>query len=150
MMRLVPVFVLALVACSSGDPGDPVPSDVKGSPSDVRTAPGTYAGYRVSYPCSQFSVAVGVQGIGSNPVTDLNDISRLGLDIGAALTDLPSLNSYAGQSVQCHAGIGTGVSLDDWRDVDRVIARIGGFLRERDLSLQVAIWVEGSPVLDQH
>lgn len=143
MMRLVPIFVLALVACS-GDPL-PIPSDVKGSPSDLRTAPGTYAGYRVSYPCSEASVNVGVEGIGANPVTTFNEVTRVGADILAALADMPSVFGGWGYGVQCHAGTGTGVSLDDWRDVDGVIARIGAYLSERDLSLQVGIEVSGIP-----
>jgi len=142
MMRLVPVFVLALVACSS----DPIPSDVLGSPSDLRTAPGTYAGYRVSYPCSGSWVNVGVEGVGANPVTTLADITRVGADILAALADVPSVFGGGGYGVQCHTGVGTGVDLDDWRDVDRVIARIGELLGERDLSLQVGISVSGIPV----
>ena len=52
----------------------------------------------------------------------------------------------AGYGVQCHTGVGTSVDLNDWRDVDLVIARIGAFLGERDLSLQVGISVSGVPV----
>jgi hypothetical protein len=142
MVRLMPVFVLAFAACS----GDRIPSDVKGSPGDLHTQPGTYAGYRVSYPCSEASVNVGVEGVGANPVTTSNDISRVGTDLLAALADVPSVWGGAGYGVQCHAGTGTRVSLDDWRDVDAVVARIGAYLGERDLSLQVGISVGGIPV----
>ena len=146
MMRLVPAFVVVLVACSS----DPIPSDVLGSPSDLRTAPGTYAGYRVSYPCSESSVDVGVEGVGANPVTTINATSGAGAELLAALADIPSVFGGGGYGVQCHTGTGTSVYLDDWRDVDRVIARIGAFLGEHDLSLQVGISVSGIPVALHH
>lgn len=144
MVRLLPVFVLAFAACS----GDRLPSDVNGSPSDLRTAPGTYVGYRVSYPCSESSVHVGVEGIGANPVTTIGDVSRVGAGILAALADVPSVWGGGGYGVQCHVGTGTSVDLDDWRDVDGVVARIGAYLAERDLSLQVGISVSAVPVAD--
>ena len=146
MLRLMPVFVLAFAACS-GDPQGPdrIPPDVKGSPSDLHTPPGTYAGYRVSYPCSMSWIAVGVQGIGANVVTDSNDIFRIGTEIFATLSDVPSVFSHGGEGLQCHAGIGTNIALDDWRDVDTLIARIGAYLHEHDLSLQVGIEVSGIP-----
>jgi hypothetical protein len=142
MVRLMPVFVLAVAACGA----DSIPSDVNGSPSDLRTAPGTYAGYRVSYPCAGAWANVGVEGAGANPVTANDAISRVGADILAALADVPSVWGGGGYGLQCHAGTGTRLSLDDWRDVDRVIARIGALLAERDLSLQVGIQVSGVPV----
>jgi hypothetical protein len=146
MVRLVLGFVLAVAACS----GDPIPSDVNGSPSDLRTAPGTYAGYRVSYPCAEAWVNVGVEGVGANPVTTIDGISRVGADILAALADVPSVWGGAGYGLQCHLGAGMSVSLDDWHDVDRVIARVGALLGERDLSLQVGISVSGQPVADRN
>jgi hypothetical protein len=142
MRRLVLVLVLA--ACS----GDPMESDVtgvKGSPSDLRTAPGTYDGYRVRHPCSESSVDIGIEGLGANLVTDY-DISRAGHDILASLADVASVYGGAGMGLQCHAGIGTHVFIDDWRDADGVVARIGAYLRERDLSLQVGISVSPIPV----
>lgn len=145
MMRFIPVVVLAFVACS-GDPVDRIPSDVTGSPSDLHTPPGSYAGYRVSYPCSGSWVNVGVEGVGANPVTTINGVTRVGADILASLADVPSVFGGGGYGLQCHSGVGTSVSLDDWRDVDAVIARIGAYLGERDLSLQVGISVSGVPV----
>jgi len=141
MVRLVLVLVLVLAACS----GDSIPSVVNGSPSDLRTAPGIYAGYRVSYPCAGASVDVGVEGLGANPVTTSDGISHAGADILASLADVPSVWGGGGYGLQCQSGIGTSVSLDDWRDVDQVVTRVGALLRERDLSLQIGIFVSGIP-----
>jgi hypothetical protein len=88
----------------------------------------------------------GVEGVGANPVTTSDGISRVGADILAALADVPSVWGGGGYGLQCRSGTGTTVSLDDWRDVDRVITRIGAVLAERDLSLQVGIQVSGVPV----
>jgi hypothetical protein len=57
------VLVLVLAACS-GESIDSGESGVNGSPGDLRPAPRTYAGYRVSYPCAGTSVDVGVEGLG--------------------------------------------------------------------------------------
>lgn len=142
-MRLV--LVLALAACSSGSTGSGK-SGVSGSSGDLHTAPGTYAGYRVSYPCEGTWVDVGVEGLGANLVTTSDGLSRVGADILASLADVPSVWGGGGHGLQCHSGTGTTLSLDDWRDVDRVVTRIGALLRERDLSLQVGISVSGVPV----
>jgi hypothetical protein len=141
-IRYLVLIVLVLAACSD----DSIESLVKGSPSDLRTAPGTYDGYRVSHPCSGNSVDVGLEGLGAHPVTTDRDIAGVGSDIVASLADVSSVWGGAGQGLQCHSGIGTTVSLDDWRDVDRVLVRIGTLLRERDLSLQVGISVSDIPV----
>lgn len=119
---------------------------MSGSPSDLRTEPGAYAGYRVSYPCSEISVDVGVEGLGANRVTSEFAIAEIGADLLASLADVSSVWGGGGFGVQCSAGLGTTISLDDWRDVDRVTARIGAMLSERDLALQVAISVGPVPV----
>ena len=145
-MRLVAVASLAfgclLSACIEEHHGP----GVVGSPADMTTPPGDYTGYRVVTECAGTWADVGVTGTGSLAITDVAAIAAAGQDLRMQLTDLASIWGWGGYGLACEAGIGTNISLSDWRDVDTVIARTGAWLRAHDYGLQVGISVGGIPV----
>lgn len=134
------VLAVALIGCMA-DHGGP---SVRGSSRDVSTAPGTYDGFRVVQHCAQGTV--GVIGTGATPLATVDAIAAAGQDLHARLLDLASIWEWGGYGLVCEPGVGTVIALDDWRDVDTVIARTGAWLRERDLSLQVGITLGSIPV----
>ena len=143
-MRSTAVLLLFLACVPNQENG----SGVKGSRADMKTTVGTYAGYSVTFPCAGTWADVGLRGLGTVELTSSDQIAQAGNDILAALKDIPSVWGGAGYGLQCESGVGTNVWLDDWRDVDRVIARVGQLLHDRNLGLQVAIKVDGIPVPD--
>ena len=112
---------------------------VRGSPGDVHTAAGDYAGYRVVRPCAMAYADLGVRGTGSVILTQAM-IEAAGTEILQLIGDL-WLPGGGGYGLSCEAGVGTELMLGDWRDVDTAIARVGPWLAERDLALQVAVSV---------
>jgi hypothetical protein len=141
--RFLPLLMgLVLGGCGAGS----ADSAVKGSPADVVTAPGVYPGYRVVMPCPGSGVDLGIRGLGTKEVATADEVWKVGGEIDLSLRDLQSVWSAGGYGASCETGLGTLVHLDDWRDVDRVIARIGAMLRERDLSIQVGLSVVSVPV----
>ena len=141
-MRWFPVL---LVVGGCVDMEDRGPTIV-GTSGDVTTEPGDYTGYRVVSPCEDSFVNIGVIGTGSIDVPDANDISALGSELGASLRDVTSVWGSAGYGLACEPGLGTSIYTNDWRDVDMLIARIGEFLRDRDVALQVGVNVGSQPV----
>ncbi len=141
-MRRAAILCIVLAGC------DPAPETVGvlGSRSDVSTRAGSYSGYRVVMACPTTAVNVGVIGTGSVAVTDVNAIAHAGEELQAQLIDIRSIWGSGGYGLVCEAGVGTSISLDDWRDVDAVIARAGAFLEARDLALQVGITVGSVPI----
>lgn len=120
---------------------------VVGSATDVTTPPGDYVGYRVVRPCASTWTDVAVIGTGGVAVTETAAISAAGQELhDVVATDLASVWGWGGYGLVCDDGIGTQISLSDWRDVDTLIARVGDYLREHDYALQVGISVEGIPV----
>ena len=144
MARVGLVSGVALCACAT-QPSGP---GILGSPSDVTTPSGSYTGYRVVTACPTDFASIGVIGTGTVAVPKVADIASIGRDLRAQLTDITSVWGAGGYGLVCEPGVGTEISLDDWRDVDTVIARVGAFLHGRDLALQVGITVESIPVAD--
>lgn len=141
-MRLV-ALALLLPACVIDRPEGP---GVVGTPGDVTTAAGDYAGYRVVRTCGDAWTDVGVIGTGSVALTQTADISAAGEQLHDQISDIVSVWGWGGYGLVCEPGIGTQIDLSDWRDVDTVIARVGDYLREHDYKLQVGIAVGGIPV----
>jgi hypothetical protein len=137
-------LLLAVLGACSVAPEDA--HDVVGSPDDVATIPGAYAGYRVVAPCATTAFALGVSGTGSVAITDTTAISAAGQSLATELADVSSIWGWGGYGLACEPGIGTQILLDDWTQVDTVIARTGAWLAARDLALQVAIEVGPPPV----
>jgi hypothetical protein len=121
-------------------------STIIGTSSDVATAPGDYIGYRVVTPCEDSYVNIGVIGTGSVEVTDSAQISAAGTELAATLRDVPSIWGHSGYGLSCEPGLGTTIYTNNWRDVDTLITRVGEFLRDRDVALQVGIGVDSQPV----
>lgn len=140
-MRLVAAALFCLSACIQFD--DREGDGVIGSRADMQTPPGDYVGYRVATTCSGTWTDVGVIGTGTSEPTD---VAAAGQELYARLTDFTSIHSWGGTSLVCEPGIGTSLHLNNWRDVDHLIVRVGDWLRERDYKLQVGISVEGIPV----
>jgi hypothetical protein len=139
-MRLV---AAALIFCGCIQFEDREGSGVVGSPADMRTSPGDYAGYRVVTACNSTWIDVAVIGTGT---IEPADIPAAGQELRDRLTDFMSIWGWGGTSIGCEPGVGTSVDLSDWREVDPLIERIADWLRERDYSLQVVIAVDGQPV----
>jgi hypothetical protein len=139
------IFACALLlsACAADDSHG---SGVVGSPADVTTQPGDYAGYRVVMPCDGAGIDVGVTGTGHVALTSNKDISAAGQDLHTQFADLASVWGGGGYGLACDGGVGTQVALNNWHDVDVVIARTGAWLLEHDYKLQVGIAVDGIPV----
>jgi hypothetical protein len=144
-MKIVALAAL-LTGCVASSHESPQPGpreDVLGSPADVHTAAGDYVGYRVARPClpdTASFIDLGVSGTGSVvPTQDM--ITAAGTEILQLVGDL-RLAGGGGYGFACEAGFGTTLMLGDWRDVDTAIARVGTWIAERDLALQVAISVE--------
>lgn len=138
------VLALMLTACIEEHRGP----GVVGTPADMRTRPGPYAGYRVVMPCEGTWVDVGVTGTGGVDLTATEDILAAGQQLATQLSDVASIWGWGGYGLACEPGVGTQVSLSSWRDVDTVIARTGAWLRLHDYRLQVGIHVGGPPVPD--
>lgn len=142
MQRFALVLAWMLTACLDEHHG----SDVKGSPADVMTLPGDYTGYQVLTHCTAAGVAVGVIGRGSTALAG-DAILTAGRELYARIADIESIWGSGGLGVTCEAGtVGTQVALDDWRDVDEVIALTGRWLLERDYDLGVGIVIAARPV----
>jgi hypothetical protein len=129
-------------ACLSGEADSP---DVQGQPNDVKTVPGVYDGYEVVYPCPLHPTSYGIQGAGLIPMTTGDDVWNAGSAMCTVLKDVPSVFGCGGMGTAC-SGLGTFVEMDDWREVDTVIDRVGHFLRDHDWSLDVAVEVNSIPV----
>jgi hypothetical protein len=134
---------LLLGACVEMDDNS---STVIGTSGDVATAPGDYAGYRVVTPCEDAYVNIGVIGTGSVAITETAQIAAAGSELAAALRDVPSIWGHSGYGLSCEPGLGTTIYTSSWRDVDALIGRVGQWLRDRDLALQVGIGVDSQPV----
>jgi hypothetical protein len=142
MSLAAPLGVL-LGACVEMDDNS---STIIGTSGDVATAPGDYVGYRVVTPCEDAYVNIGVIGTGSVEVTETADISAAGSDLAQALRDVSSIWGHSGYGFSCEPGLGTTIYTNNWRDVDALIGRVGEFLRDRDLALQVGIGIGSQPV----
>jgi hypothetical protein len=136
-----------VMLCVSGCVADPATGPgVVGSSADVTTAPGPYVGYRVDIGCDNHFADIGVIGTGAVVVTDIAAIDAAGQDLRTHLVDLASVWGWGGAGLVCEPGVGTEVSLSDWRDVDTVVERAGAWLREHDYALQIGISVSSIPV----
>ena len=140
-MRTIAFALLA--ACTMNEPDGP---GVTGTEADVATTPGDYTGYRVVRPCEGTWTDIGVIGTGSIELTDVAAIGAAGQELRMQLADVLSIHGWGGYGLACEPGIGTSIHLSDWREVDRVIAHAGAWLRARDYKLQVGISVESIPV----
>jgi hypothetical protein len=140
-MRPVAAALFFLTACITFDHDND--DHVIGARTDMRTQPGDYAGYRVVTACSGTWSDVGVIGTGT---IEPADIAGAGQELHTRLTDFASIWGWGGTSLVCEPGVGTSIDLNNWRDVDLLIVRIGDWLRERDYKLQVGIAVGGQPV----
>jgi hypothetical protein len=124
-------------------------AQVKGTSADVMTAPGSYDGYRVIYPCSLSAPDLGIRGLGTREITGVDAIWAFGNQAFDAVRDVPSVWRGGGISRGCEPGSGTSIALDDWHDVDEVLARLGRLVREQDVAVQVGISVTTIPVAAQ-
>lgn len=145
---LICLSTLFLVAC--GEKDEP---DVLGSPSDVRTAPGTYEGYEIVDHC-ELAHDYGVVGIGTRWYDDVapGDAGRPDAltDFGyqvlkPALADIDSVHTI-GWGRTCTGNSGVSLGISDYRDVDGAFSIVGRILAEGDLREEIAISVEGVPV----
>ena len=136
---------LALVVVGCVDMDDKGPA-IEGTSGDVTTAPGDYVGYRVVSPCEGTWVNIGVTGTGTRVLSTTEEISAAGAELGASVRDFGSVWGHGGVGLSCEPGVGTSVHTSSWYDVDALIVRIGDYLRDRDLALQVGISVGSIPV----
>ena len=137
-------FVLAsivLAGCARDYPDHPV----LGTRADVTTQAGQYTGFRVVTACPTTFADIGVIGTGARVVTQDAEISSLGQQLHTRLTDLKSVWGWGGYGLVCESGVGATLNLDDWRDVDTVIARAGAFLAEQNVAMQIGINVDSIP-----
>ncbi len=138
------IALLALAGCTGG-----ATPAVIGTEADVRTAPGDYVGYRVIAPCSTSGVIqLGVVGTGSTALVNIDAIAAAGATLMSKLADIKSIWGGGGYGLVCDPGVGTEIDLDNWFDVDEVIARTGEWLHDQNLSLEVALSVESIPMPD--
>lgn len=144
-MRLSLAVALGMLGGACVDMDDRS-STIIGTSGDVSTEAGDYVGYRVVTPCEDGYVNIGVIGTGSIAVVSDAEISAAATDLAESLADVPSVWGHSGYGLACEPGLGTTIYTDNWRDVDGLIGRIGTFLRERDLALQVGIGVDSVPV----
>ncbi len=144
-MRLSLALALGMLGGACVDMGDRG-SSITGTSGDVTTEAGEYVGYRVVTPCEQGYVNIGVIGTGNVPLVDNAAIGAAATELAESLADVPSVWGHSGYGLSCEPGIGTTIYTDNWRDVDELINRIGAYLRERDLALQVGIGVDSIPV----
>ena len=140
-MRLYAIALL-LVGCVEEHHGP----GVLGTPADVTTPPGDYAGYRVVMPCTNPFPDLSVTGTGTIAPATTDEISAAGDDLKLQFDDVASIWGWGGVALACESGVGTALWLSDWRDVDTVIARTADWLVAHDYNLQVGISVDGIPV----
>jgi hypothetical protein len=137
--------VLLLLGCGEAE-GDVT---VKGSPSDVKTAAGTYDGYMVVDQCQLPSIPYGVLGIGSSWFAGVapgdagrgDALAELARDvIEPVLADVASVDGV-GIGTSCTLDAGVRVLMSDWRDVDGALTLAGQALAESDLREEVGLSV---------
>lgn len=139
-------IVLMIAACSNAQDAQDHRGEIAGTPSDVKTAAGSYDGFSVTRPCSESAVAdVGVRGLGRTTVTDRAEMYALAGELERSMPDVTSIY-LSSTGLQCDGDYGASISLTDWREVDEVIRRTGAFLRDRDLALSVSVNVESMAV----
>lgn len=141
MRNLVLLGAIVLAGCAA----QPADHPVLGTRADVTTQSGQYTGYRVVTSCPTTFADIGVIGTGARVVMSTSEMSSLGQQLHARLTDLASVWGWGGYGLVCESGAGTTLNLDDWRDVDTIITRAGAFLGEQNVTLQVGINVESIP-----
>jgi hypothetical protein len=121
------------------------PAPDYGSPADMTTAPGNYGAYRVVYPCpAPLGRTLGVIGLGAIAPTPA-EFDQLRDELRHEVQDIASVWAAGGYGT-CEAEGGTSIWLSDWREVDVLISRVGGWLAANHLAIEVAIEVEPVPV----
>jgi hypothetical protein len=143
-------ILLIFVACGATAklPGDDH-SKFLGSERDVTTKDGVYEGYEVSRRCRNRG-CIGITGTGTNWAAGMErngirDESRFrdGFESLRArvhkdvLRDFRSLNT-SGLGGGC-TGFGLFVGMNDWREFDDAIVRIGRLLREENLREEITL-----------
>jgi hypothetical protein len=132
--------VLVLIGCSESET-----RGIKGSPSDVKTAPGVHNGYAILENCQSPSINYGVLGTGSRWYADVapEDSGRTEALVELAsnvfkpaLANVGSVDGV-GIGTSCTLNAGVSVFMSDWRDVDGVFALVGQALVARDLREEI-------------
>jgi hypothetical protein len=127
----------------------PPASNVHGSRSDVHAAMGAYAGFTLEDKCRDPD-CYGVHGTGTHlypglrPPDGMPSKEAIEGWRGAALRALAGLASVhsSGFGAACNDG-GLVVWIDDWREVDRALERLGAMLAREDLSEPIGVCVMG-------
>lgn len=117
------------------------PSSSRLAAPQVTPLPGLYDGYEV-HTCGNSATDLGIRGVGSKIVSGIDDVWSAGNEVCDSVRDIGSLLACGGIGDACGT-VGTMVDLNDWRDVDTVIARVGTLLHDRDWSLEVGLTVRG-------
>jgi hypothetical protein len=157
---LIHVSSMALVCVACGHAAEG-PHDghsvILGSERGVTAKDGSYDGYRVSRRC-RLRGCIGVTGTGAHWASGMerdrmdDDVRfRAGFEsFRARVTDaLRGLGSFHQSSLGggC-TGFGLVLGLNDWRELDPAIARIGRLLRDDDLREEITLCVTTAPQLD--
>src|SRR5688500_16481632 len=108
-MRTAAAAFVLLGACLDQPSG----GGVVGSPADMQTVPGDYAGYRVVTACATTSIHVGVVGTGTIAPTALDDISAANRDLQTQLVDFETLWGVGGYGLVCEPGVGINLWTND-------------------------------------
>ncbi|MGZ3429992.1 MAG: hypothetical protein ACXVCV_25250 [Polyangia bacterium] len=130
-----------------GDGGAPRPSVVHGSRADLTTRAGAADGYVVDDRC-RWPNCFAVRGSGERwfdgtaPHAGADDWPALERWRHAVLAAIARRSAHtSGFGGACHDG-GLFVTLDDWRDADGAIARVGALVARERLRNEVALCVE--------
>lgn len=141
----VKLLALALVLAACAVPDDNGYRRVEGTPADVTTPAGEYAGYRVVLPCDEATTAVGVVGTGPIAVATDSRIAGPAGELMTQLADVPSVWLVDGPGSVCESRVGIVIDVYDWRDVDEVIARTAAWLVDKGYDVHVGIRVVAKP-----
>ncbi len=130
---------------------------VLGSPADVRTRPGTFNGYWVGFGCSQPSFSARWQGFSTVIVLGKGARAFPGDDAFARLAGAvrgaaraPSVFATSGWDPCYTAGQAIRLSVNDYRDVDAMIHRIGAWLARQDYGGEVQLDMAPKPTVGPH
>lgn len=112
----------------------------KGSPLDVKAESGELDGYTITRPCGADGEtdesSLAVRGTGKRVLFDL--ASYADEHVKPVVWGTPGVSSFGVGRTSCGPST-IAIHLDDWREVDRIIAVVGGVFRETNVSVAAGL-----------
>lgn len=112
---------------------------IAGSPADVRTVPGSHAGYEVVAGTDDSVLAV--VGTGTVALVDGPAICAAVSELGGLLSSVPSWSAAGGTALGCEGATSWWFAFADYRDIDQAVELTGSWLRDHDYTFRIELEV---------